>query len=194
MKQIRAWSLCGLLLALSPLRAGVTVGLDVPTLNELLPAMTAEEVVVPMAGGGSLRVLLEGLTVVGFAPAGSSGGTDQILTSVTLRVPALGLVLPLQPRMSLGVIEEAGRSLLELRFDDVGIPLPLAGSIDAAPFFAPLRFPADDVFLVAGARGDVEVRSRLSRVEMGAKIVRFDFDLAVADSGKRPAAASAGGE
>lgn len=194
MKKIRAWSLCGLLCVVSPLRAGVTVGLDVPTLNELLPAMTVQEVVVPIAGGNSLRVLLEDLVVVGFAPAAASGGTDHILTSVTLRVPSLGVAVAVQPRMSLAVIEEGGQSLLELRFDEVGIPLPLAGAIDAAPFLTPLRFPADDVFLVEGARGGVEVRSRLSRVEMGAKVVRFEFELDVADSGKRPAAASAGGE
>jgi hypothetical protein len=51
------------------------------------------------------------------------------------------------------------------------------GSIDVAPFLPPLRFPAENLWLVAGAEGNVEVRSRLSRIEMGRKVVRFEYDL-----------------
>ena len=83
--------------------------------------------------------------------------------------------------MSLVVVREAGMSILELRFDEVRLPL-LLGSVDAAPFLKPLRFPADDVFLLAGNSGDVAVRSRLSAVEMDVEVVRFEFDLEVVDA------------
>lgn len=179
MKKVLGWSLFGFLVATLPLSAGVTVGFDAPTLNELLPALTLEEVVVPITENRSFKATFEELVVIGFAPDSGADGADRILTSVRVRVPALGLALDLEPAMSLAVVEEAGRHMLELRFDEVGIPLPLAGSIDAAPFLTPLRFPADDVFLVEGSRGDVKVHSRLAKVEMGAAVLRFEFDLEV---------------
>jgi hypothetical protein len=67
--------------------------------------------------------------------------------------------------------------VLELRFEEVEISLPLLGVINIARFLPPLRFPVDNVWLVAGVEGDVEVRSRLSTIEMGRKVVRLGFDL-----------------
>lgn len=181
MNGLRIVCLCVSILAAAPLHAGVSVGFDLPALNELLPAMTLQEVFVPIAGGRTIRVLLDDLRILALEPSSGGAGADRILTSVNLRVPSLGLDVPLEPRMSLRVVEEQGRSSLELRFDEVGIPLPLAGSVDAAPFLTPLRFPADDLFLVAGARGDVVIHSRLQKIEMGLKVVRFDFDLDVVE-------------
>ena len=182
MRRLARCSLLWVLLLVGlPIQAGVTVGFDAETLNELLPAMTLEEVDVPLAGGRSLRVYIEDLKVLGFAPKSADGGSDRILTSVTLRVPALGLTVPVEPEMSLVVVRDAGVSMLELRFDEVRIPLPL-GSVNAAPFLDPLRFPADEVFLIEGNRGDVAVRSRLSTIEMGVEVVRFEFDLQLVET------------
>ena len=182
MKKVLGWSLLGLIVATTPLSAGVTVAFDAPTLNELLPALTLEEVAVPITESRSIRASFEELVVRGFSPGSGADGADRILTSVKVRVPALGLSLDLEPAMSLAVVEEEGRRLLELRFEDVGIPLPLAGSIDAAPFLTPLRFPADEVFLLEGSRGDVAIHSQLARVEMDAKVLRFEFDLEVVET------------
>jgi hypothetical protein len=182
MKKVLGWSILGFLIAATPLPAGVTVSFDVPTLNELLPALTLEEVAVPITESRSIRASFEELVVTGFAPGSGADGADRILTSVRVRVPALGLSLDLEPAMSLAVVEEAGRHLLELRFEDVGIPLPLAGSIDAAPFLTPLRFPADEVFLLEGTRGDVAIHSQLAKIEMEANVVRFEFDLEVVET------------
>lgn len=187
MRRIPIGPICAALVAGAPLYAGVTVGFDAPTLNELLPAIALQEITVPLAGGASLRVELEDLEVVGFAPSGGAG-PDHILTSLRLRVPAFGLDLALEPKMALGVVAQDGQSVLELRFVEVAIPIPLAGSVDASPFLAPLRFPADDVFLIAGTRGDVQVRSRLSKIEMGTDAVRFEFDLEVIEPGLGEAA------
>ena len=98
MRRLARCSLLWVLLLVGlPIQAGVTVGFDAETLNELLPAMTLEEVDVPLAGGRSLRVYVEDLKVLGFAPKSADGGSDRILTSVTLRVPALGLTVPVEP-------------------------------------------------------------------------------------------------
>ena len=181
MSRLARSTFLGLLLLLGlPVQAGVTVGIDAETLNELLPAMTLQAIDVPLAAGRSLRVHIEDLQVRGFAPGAADGGTDRILTSVTLRVPALGLTLPVEPEMSLVVVSDSGVSMVELRFDEVRIPLPL-GSVNAAPFLEPLRFPADEVFLIAGNRGDVAVRSRLSTIEMELEVVRFEFDVQLAE-------------
>jgi hypothetical protein len=183
MNKVRLALLCFLALAASHLHAGVvTIGFDAPTLNELLPAMMQQEVTVPIAGGRTLQVFLEDLKVLGFVPAAAAGGANQLLTSVRLRVPSFGLDVPLEPRVSLEVVEEAGQSLLQLRFDEVALPLPLAGSIDVGSFLEPLRYPTDSAFNLQGGQGDVGVKSRLLRVEMGAKVVRFDFDVDVADA------------
>jgi hypothetical protein len=179
MGRVSLLSLCCLALAATPLHGGVTIGFDAPTLNELLPAMLVQEVTVPIAGDRTLQVFLDDLEVRGFSPAGANGGSNQILTSLRLRVPQLGLELPLEPRVSLEVVTEAGQSLLQLRFDEVPLPLPLAGSIDIGSFLQPLRFPADSLFSLDGGRGPVVVRSRLEKVEMGTRVLRFDFALDV---------------
>ena len=57
--------------------------------------------------------------------------------------------------------------------------LPLAGPINIAGLLPPLRFPADHLWLVAGARGDVFVRSRLSRIAMGSRAIRLEFEIDV---------------
>ena len=54
MKKVLGWSLLGLIVATTPLSAGVTVAFDAPTLNELLPALTLEEVAAGYAEGVEL--------------------------------------------------------------------------------------------------------------------------------------------
>jgi hypothetical protein len=159
-----------------PAPAGVTVGFDVETLNEVLPALSATEIAVPIAGSRSVKVLLEEMRITGLDPAAVEGTSGHILTSMRLRVPQLGLDLPVHPRISLRAKELQTTSLLELRFEQAELPLPM-GSIDVASFLPPLHFPAENLWLIAGARGDVQVRSRLIAIEMGTRVVRFEFDL-----------------
>jgi hypothetical protein len=166
-----------LLLAVAlPATAGVTIGFDVETLNEVLPALSASEIAVPISESRSVSVFLENMQVTGLDPTAVEGTSGHILTSMRVRVPQLGLDLPVQPKISLHVTERQSTSLLELRFEEAEIPM-VVGSIDVAPFLPPLRFPAESLWLVAGAEGDVRVRSRLSTIEMGRKVVRFEFDL-----------------
>jgi hypothetical protein len=165
-----------LLASALPAAAGVTVGFDVETLNELLPALSASEIVVPITDSRSVSMFLERMQVTGLEPAGGEGGSGHILSSMRVRIPQLGIDLPVQPRISLHVSDEQSARLLELRFEEVEVPL-LWGSLDVAPFLPPVRFPAENLWLVAGAEGDVRVRSRLSSIEMGRNVVRLEFDL-----------------
>ena len=77
-----------------------------------------------------------------------------------VRVPQFGLNLPVQSRLSLHITEDASGDLLELRFDQVEIQLPLAGRVDIAAFLPPIQFPAENAFRLQGAGGDVRVRSK----------------------------------
>jgi hypothetical protein len=173
------WTVVFLSLACAPaVHADVTVGFDVETLNELLPALTRDEVAVPLGEGRTLDVKLVDLRVTALEPGSGRGGADQLRTALTLQVPALGLTLPISPAVSLGVADVGGESWLELRFEEALLRMPL-GAIDLAPFLPPLRFPADNHWFVQGADDAVQVRSRLIGVEMGQKVVRLDFELTV---------------
>jgi hypothetical protein len=175
-------SLCPILLpslvlaASFPASAAVTVGFDVATLNEVLPALSAQEIVVPITDSRSVNVRLDDMRVTGLEPGAGEDGSGRILTSVRVRVPRLGIDLPLQPRLSLHVVEQDGLSVLELRFETVEVPV-VVGSLDVAPFLPPVRFPAESLWLVAGVEGDVRVHSHLTRIEMSREVVRFEFDL-----------------
>jgi len=155
--------------------AGVSVDFDVATLNELLPALSANAISVPITENQTVNVFLEEMRVTGLEP--TADGPGHILTSMRVRVPQLGIDLPVSPRLSLRATEDRSGSLLELRFEEVRVALPLAGAIDVAPLMPPLRFPAENIFVVTGATGDVEVRSRLRGVRVGQRTVRLEFDL-----------------
>ena len=162
-------------------RAGVMVDFDSGTLNNLLAALTRQEIDVPVTKDHSLRVRLDELTLRGFDPTAGENRQGYILTALKLSVPELGLAASIEPRLSLNVIEEADLSVLELRFESVKLPLPL-GSLEIARFLPPIRFPADQIYLMKGAAGDVQVRSRLARVRMGSDVLKFEFDVTVLPS------------
>jgi len=168
------------LLAL-PAAAGVRVDFDSKTLNELLAAVTMQEVMVPITEERSLKVVFEELKLTGLAPNAGGDEQDYLLTELRVRVPQFGLELALEPRLSLGVTDVDAARSLELRFEKVELPLPL-GSIDIARFLPPIRYPADTVYLLAGAQGNVQVRSRLARVRMGREVLQFEFDVDVQPS------------
>ena len=175
LKKLIGSLLLSTLAATAPLAAGVTIGFDVETLNEVLPALSASEITVPLSEKRSIGIRLVDMQVTGLDP--TAGGTGHILTAMRVQVPSFGINLPVEPHLSLHVAEGPNGSVLEMRFEQVSIALPLAGSIDVAPFLPPLRFPAENLWLVAGVEGNVRVKSRLSTIDMGLKIVRFELDL-----------------
>jgi len=188
MRAFRTWTrwTIGLVLALalgllgSPgVPADVTVMIDRQTLDDLLAAVATQEVSVPLSGDRAINVVLDELKVVGLQPADGKTDHGHLRTSVKLRVPELGLTLASEPHVSLRAAESPSGSVIELSFDELPLRLPLAGSIDVAPLLPTLRFPADNVFLVQGASGDVEVQSRLVDVEVQAEAIRFEFEIEV---------------
>lgn len=164
------------LIAVPASRAGVVVRLDSRTLNDILASVAVSEVEVPLTAERTVRVLLEDLKIVGFEPG--TGRQGAILTSLNLRVPALGMSARVNPRVSLAVVQVAGASVLELRFEEVRLALPLK-SLDIAGLLAPMRFPAESLFQIAGASRDVDIRSRLDSVHMLDSGLLFELSLLV---------------
>jgi len=172
--------LAGLLTA-APAPAGVTVDIDSATLNELLSAVTEQEVELEITNTRSLSVRLNDLKVLKLDPGAGDAGQGHILTSVRVRVADLGLDMTVEPRISLNVVRESGQSLIELRFEKLEMPLPLLGQFNLAGLLEPTRFPADNVWIVEGASGEQNVKSQLAGIEMGQETIRFKFDVAVLD-------------
>ena len=163
--------------AASPAWGGMTVEFDTRTLNDVLPALTAREIEVPLSENSAIGVVLQDMRVTGLEPGTGENGSGRILTSMRVRVPQLGLDLPVDSKLSLHVTAGESHDWLELRFDEVQITLPLAGSVDIAAFLPPLQFPAENIWRVEGANGDIRVRSKLSRIDMGREVLRFEFEL-----------------
>ena len=158
--------------------ADVSVAFDAQTMNDLLSAVTLHEVAVPITKKHSVTVYLENLRVIGFEPATGDEHDGYISTALTVRVPQLGLNLALEPRISIEVVKQDALSTLELRFERVELPLPL-GSLNIARFLPPMRYPADNVFLLNGSHGNVPLRSRLDRVKLGRQVLRLEFVIEV---------------
>ena len=176
----RGIRLLAVLLALiaAPAAAGVVVTFDAETLNDLLSSLSTQEVEIAVAGDTTLTVSVEEMEVVALDPPGKDGDPGSIRTQLQLRVPQLGMTAQIKPRLSLHVVQEELGTMLELRFEEVSLPLPL-GSVDLAPLLPPQQFPADAIFVMEGAGGDVEVHSRLTRVTIERDQVRFDLALEV---------------
>jgi len=166
----------------APAGAGVTVDIDGATLNRILAAISVQEVEVPISAQSSVSVQLHDLKVLGFDPAPAGEGTGAILTSVRVVAPELGLEVPLEPRIAVNVVREGEASLLEFRFEDLGLKIPFVGQINLAKMVPPMRYPADNVFVIDGAQGDVPLTSRLTSIKMGKDTIRFELDLQVIDA------------
>ena len=127
----------------------------------------------------SLTVLLEDLEVTGLDPSAGDKGQGHILTSLNVRVPELGFEVGVDPKVSLNVAKRENTSMLELRFEELVLPLPLLGSINVAGLVRPIRYNTDATWLLDGARGDVPVNSTLKEIVMGRDAIRFLFDIEV---------------
>jgi hypothetical protein len=171
----------------APASARVDVSLDLDSLNKMLTAMAPGSVSVPLMQGRSVNLKLEDLRVTGFEPAEGEGNEGFLRTSVRLKVPELGLDLPLEPRLSLQVRDKGSSKTCYLRFEKVMVTLPVTGALDIAPLLPLLPLPSDTSWTVAASSGDVRVRTRLVEARMGAKMLRLGFDLdAEPVSGSRP--------
>ena len=159
----------------------LTVDIDAQTLNQILAAISVTEVEVPISAENSVTVELHDLEVKGFDPSPDGGRPGAILTAVRVVAPELGLLVPLEPRIAVDVVRAGEVSNLEFRFEDLGLKIPFVGQINLASLVPPMRYPADNVFLLDGAQGDVPVTSRLRAVKMGRDSIRFELDVEVSE-------------
>jgi len=170
-----------IIMGTAPITAGVTVDIDAQTLNQILAAVSVTQVEVPISAQSTVTVELHDLRITGFDPHPDEGKPGAILTSVRVVAPELGLVVPLEPRIAVDVVREGEVSNLEFRFEDLGLKIPFVGQINLANLVPPIRYPADNLFLLDGAQGEVPVTSRLRAIEMGRDSIRFELDLEVSE-------------
>jgi hypothetical protein len=121
--------------------------------------------------------------VLGFDPGAGKSGKGHILAALRLGVPALGLDLPVEPRLALDIEESEGDKVCVLRFEKVSIPLPMTGSVDLASLLPVYRIPADAAFLLPLKQGDVNVKTRLVEAKMGAEAIRLGFNVEMTPAG-----------
>ena len=168
-----------LLAAFAPrVSAGVSVSFDTDTLNMMLRAASTQDVEIPISDDRTLLVQLREVRLLKLDPAAAGKtGRGYLRTAVELSIPEFNLDLSLKPTVVLDVIKGEQFNELEMRFAELKIPIPILGEFDIAPFLHPLRYPAEDLWYLAGARGIVHLRSHLVGITMGQRAIRFDFEL-----------------
>ena len=144
--------------------------------------VTVAQVEVPISAQSTVTVELHDLKVIGFEPSPDQQRPGAILTAVRVVAPELGLEVPLEPRIAVDVVRDGEASILEFRFEDLGLKIPFVGQINLASLVPPMRYPADNVFLLDGAQGDVPVTSRLTAIKMGRDTIRFELDLEISET------------
>jgi hypothetical protein len=177
-------ALAAALSAASPASARVDVTVDADSLNELIRSMAPDHVDVAVAAGRGVTLLLQDLKVTGFDPGAGANGV--VTTSLRLKVPELGLDMPVEPRLTLEMTGGAnGAKSCVLRFQSVVLNLPLTGSVDVASLLPALPVMPDSAWIVHSARGDVRVKPTLVDAKTGAKSIRLGFELQVGAAGER---------
>jgi len=159
----------------SPARVDVTI--DQPTLNDLVSKMTPENIPVTLAGGVKVHLLLEDVRVTKLEPA--AGERGHVVTSLRLKVPELGLDVPVAPRLSVQFREGNGRKVAYLKFEEVRVPLPMTGPVDVSALLPLLPIVADNTWSVDSARGKMKVEPQLVDARLGTTSLRLGFDLSV---------------
>lgn len=173
-----------LVLATLPAAARVDVTLDQGTLNDLITNLAPEKVAVSLPAGTKVNLLLENLRITGFDPAGGGGSRGHILAAVNLKIPELGLDVPVTPRLSLQFREADGRKVAYLKFEQVDVPLAATGNLNVAPLLPVLPLVADTTWKIDSARGPVRVQPNLVDAVVGTKNLRLGFDLDVGPAPK----------
>jgi len=166
-----------------PAAARVDITLDAASLNELLAGMAPEQVQVDLIAGRAVNIQLHDMKVTGFDPA--AGPNGEILTSVHVTIPELGIDTTLSPRLSVQMRQDEGATRsCYLRFEKVMLALPLTGSVDIAPLLPTLPLMSETPYLINAAKGKVRVTPSLIEARTGAKNLRLGFDVVVAPAGE----------
>jgi hypothetical protein len=144
----------------------------------MLRAASTQDVEIPVTENRTLLVQLRDVRLIKLDPvADGKQGRGYLRTAVELSIPEFDIDLSLEPTVVLDVVKGQRFNELEMRFAELRVPVPIIGDFDIAPFLKPLRYPAEDLWYLAGARGIVHMRSHLVDITMGQRAIRFDFDL-----------------
>lgn len=160
-------------------QARLDITLDAETMTEILATAVPDEVEVPLFGDQAVAVELDDLKVTGFDPSAGENRQGYVLTSLRLRVPGMGLDVPVEPRLSLTLGKEDGIPVFFLTFEEVEVPMPVTGPVDIAGFIPRFPVPVDSAFDIEVERGDFVVHTKLVDIKMGTKNLRFAFDLII---------------
>src|SRR5262245_24950429 len=163
---------------LSPVAARVDLTLDAASLNELLAGMAPDKVQVDLVAGRKVTIELHDMKVEGFDPGAGSNG--EILTSVRVKIPELGVDVPVTPRLSVQMRQGDGATRsCYLKFEKVPIQMPLTGAVDVAPLLPTLPVMTEAAWMIDAAKGKVRVKPSLIDARTAAKHLRIGFDLDV---------------
>ena len=169
--------------AVLPAAARVDVTLDAASLNELLAGMAPDQVQVELLAGRAVNIELHDMKVTGFDP--SAGSNGEILTSVRVTIPELGIDTPVSPRLSVQMRQDEGATRsCYLKFEKVMLALPLTGSVDVAPLLPTLPLMSETAWMINAAKGKVRVKPSLIEARTGAKFLKLGFNVAVAPAGE----------
>jgi hypothetical protein len=158
-------------------RALVQVTLDAETLTDFLQTVTPKSIQYNLPAVGDVAIQLSDVRVTGFEPAAGEG-RGHVLTALTLAVPALGLKVPVTPRLSVSLeTSQDGQRLAALRFEQLMLPLLGAAAVDIGSLMPVYRVPAEAAWTVALREGDVEVKSKLVETRLGTEGIRLGFDV-----------------
>jgi hypothetical protein len=158
--------------------ARVDVTLDAVSLNELLAGMAPDHVQVELLAGRAVTIELHDMKIEGFDP--NAGSNGEILTSVRVKIPELGLDLPVTPRLSVRMKQDQGAARsCYLKFEKLMLQLPLTGQVDVAPLLPILPVMSETAWMVNGSRGKVRVKPSLVEARTGAKFLKLGFELDV---------------
>jgi len=178
MRNVRRWIVPVIAaLATGVAAGGVRIDIDRETLSRIVSSVATIEVEVPIAGGTTLRVELRDVRVTGLEPATPERPGDGIRTAVRVLAPDIGLDAAITPRLSLELASVDGVPVLELRFDELPLAVPLLGRIDLARLVTPLRYPAQNVLTLPSGTREVDLVSRLSKVRMTRDALSLEFDV-----------------
>lgn len=165
---------------LAPAWAGLTVTVDKESLDEILEALTAQELSIQLPTGAEIQVQLDDLEITRLQPSAPDGPSGWIDTRVRVRAQSLGLDMKLQPRLTMRVLPNGSKTMLEVRFSNVELNFGLA-KVDLGAVMPAMRYEAEQLGILGGAGGDVGVLAKMREVEIQAEQLLFHFDLAVTE-------------
>jgi hypothetical protein len=160
--------------------AAVKIELDRDSLSQMVAALAPTEVRVPIAGGATLRLELHDVRVTGLEPATAQKPGDGLRIAARVTAPDVGFESSVTPRLTVGLAAAGGESVIELKFEDLALSIPLMGRIDLGRLVAPMRYPAQNAFALPSGDRDVPMVSRLSKIAMTKDALRIEGDVRAA--------------